>query len=144
MLRGGVSSFDVDDQGRAFAFVRDGGVFCSTGGGAKRLAGGTAVSVSGSGKYVGYESNGGVYSSHLCGGGQLVHAGSGPSETLAGHYTTYVFGNQVFVPTINHPLTTCPSPPSSPSISGHGNYLAVICNDATGTPQAYLTYIGPQ
>jgi hypothetical protein len=144
ILNGGVSSFDVDDQGRAFAFVRGGSVFCSTGGGAKRLASGSAVSVSGSGKYVGYESGGNVYSSHLCGGGQVVHAGSGPSETLAGHYTTYVSGNQVFVPTINHPLVTCPNAPSSPSISGHGNYLAVICADATGVPQAYLTYIGPQ
>lgn len=145
---GASDNVTISVYGTDVSWERSGGVYVWRGGGASKVSVGSDPSLSGSGKVVAYERGSSVYVKKLGGGGtRKLGSGKDPSLTLVGTFAYWATNSRIDNDKLKRVIAKCPSGPSSPHTSAHGNYVVYLCDktsNGVADPQVFLAYVGPK
>jgi hypothetical protein len=147
---GGASHPDLSGNGKVATFERNGWVYVSAKGRARRLTPGTEPSANAYGTYAAFTRGGQIFNVTLQGRPHVEAVAQYPSGVVrgeeptmsAGHsFVFYVDGQDVRSNGFATSMGRCETgAPHQPALSGHGNYVAYACSGAG----VYLTYVGPK
>jgi hypothetical protein len=147
---GGASDPDLSGNGKVVTFERNGWVYVSAKGRARRLTPWTQPTANAYGSYAAFARGGQIFNVTLQGRPRVEPVAQYPSGVVrgqepamsAGHsFVFYVDGQDVRSNGFATSMGRCATgEPHQPALSGHGNYVAYACSGAG----VYLTYVGPK